>query len=97
LDRLSSPRFHPQNGQSVIYSRRQYHMPDLNGSTTTLHFIDLKTNTTIQLTKPIWGIHDQQVINYSTYSIRNLLFFFFSFIGLIIKQFSFFLIVHLQV
>jgi hypothetical protein len=61
LDRLSLPRFHPQNGESVIYLRRQYHMPDLNGSTTTLHWIDLKTNKTIQLTKPIWSIHDQQV------------------------------------
>ncbi len=61
LDRLSSPRFHPINGQSVIYLRRQYHMPDLNGSTTTLHWIDLQTNKTIQLTQPIWGIHDQQV------------------------------------
>lgn len=39
-------------------------MPDLNGSTTTLHLIDLQSNTTIQLTKPIWGIHDQQVINH---------------------------------
>jgi hypothetical protein len=61
LDRLSSPRFHPQNGQSVIYLRKQYHMPDLNGSTTTLHWIDLQTNKIIQLTKPIWGINDQQV------------------------------------
>ncbi len=61
LDRLSSPRFHPINGQSVIYLRKQYHMPDLNGSTTTLHWIDLQTNKTIQLTQPIWGIHDQQV------------------------------------
>ena len=61
LDRLSSPRFHPQNGESVIYLRKQYHMPDLNGSTTTLHWIDLKTNKVIQLTKPIWSIHDQQV------------------------------------
>jgi len=61
LDRLSSPRFHPSNGQSVIYLRKQFHMPDLNGSTTTLHWLDLQTNQTIQLTKPIWGINDQQV------------------------------------
>ncbi|CAF4094351.1 unnamed protein product, partial [Rotaria sp. Silwood1] len=40
LDRLSSPRFHPINGKSVIYLRRQYHMPDLRGSTTTLHWLD---------------------------------------------------------
>ncbi|UJR35085.1 hypothetical protein I4U23_027860 [Adineta vaga] len=61
LDRLRSPRFHPMNGESVIYLRKQYHMPDLKGSTTTLHWIDLKTNKTIQLTRPIWGIHDQQL------------------------------------
>ena len=36
-------------------------MPDLNGSTTTLHWMNLQTNQTIQLTKPIWGIQDQQV------------------------------------
>jgi hypothetical protein len=29
LDRLSSSRFHPSNGNSVIYLRKQYHMPDL--------------------------------------------------------------------
>jgi hypothetical protein len=61
LDRLSSPRFHPSNGQSVIYLRKQYHMPDLNGSTTTLHWLNLQTNQTVQLTKPIWGVNDQQV------------------------------------
>ncbi|CAF0901424.1 unnamed protein product [Rotaria sordida] len=60
LDRLSSPCFHPINGKSVIYLRKQYHMPDLNGSSTTLHWIDLNTNKTIQLTRPIWGIQDQQ-------------------------------------
>ncbi len=36
LDRLLSPRFHPSNGKSVIYLRRQYHMPDLQGSSMTL-------------------------------------------------------------
>ncbi|CAF5104586.1 unnamed protein product, partial [Rotaria sp. Silwood1] len=35
-------------------------MPDLNGSTTTLHWIDLTTNKTIQLTRPFWGIDDHQ-------------------------------------
>ncbi|CAF1166202.1 unnamed protein product [Adineta steineri] len=60
LDRLSSPRFHPKNGKTVIYLRKQYHMPDLKGSTTTLHWIDLDTNKTVQLTRPIWGINDQQ-------------------------------------
>ncbi|CAF2766157.1 unnamed protein product [Rotaria sp. Silwood2] len=60
LDRLSSPCFHPINGKSVIYLRKQYHMPDLIGSSTTLHWVDLETNKTIQLTRPIWGIHDQQ-------------------------------------
>ncbi|CAF1633908.1 unnamed protein product [Rotaria magnacalcarata] len=59
LDRLSSPRFHPNNGKNVIYLRTQYHMPDLKGSSTTLHWIDLETNKTVQLTRPIWNIHDQ--------------------------------------
>ncbi|CAF5083602.1 unnamed protein product, partial [Rotaria sp. Silwood1] len=57
LDRLSSPRFHPMHGKTVIYLRKQYHMPDLNGSSTTLHWIDLETNKTVQLTRPIWGIN----------------------------------------
>jgi hypothetical protein len=61
LDRLSSPRFHPTHGKTVIYLRQQYHMPDLKGSSTTLHWINLETNKTVQLTRPIWGIHDQQV------------------------------------
>jgi hypothetical protein len=61
LDRLSSPRFHPHHGKSVVYLRKQYHMPDLNGSSTTLHWIDLETNKTVQLTRPTWGINDQQV------------------------------------
>ncbi|CAF1005777.1 unnamed protein product [Adineta ricciae] len=61
LDRLSSPCLHPSDGQSVIYLRKQYHMPDLNGSTTTLHWMDLQTNQTKQLTQPIWGIEDQQL------------------------------------
>ncbi|CAF4345506.1 unnamed protein product, partial [Rotaria sp. Silwood2] len=60
LDRLSSPRFHPTNGKSIIYLRRQYHMPDLRGSTTTLHWLDLETNKNVQLTQPIWGKHDTQ-------------------------------------
>jgi hypothetical protein len=61
LDRLSSPRFHPNHGKSVVYLRQQYHMPDSNGSSTTLNWIDLETNKTIQLTRPIWGKNDQQV------------------------------------
>ncbi|CAF4597992.1 unnamed protein product [Rotaria sp. Silwood1] len=60
LDRLSSPRFHPINGKSVIYLRRQYHTPDFCGSTTTLHWLDLETNKNVQLTRPIWGKHDSQ-------------------------------------
>ncbi|CAF3420771.1 unnamed protein product [Rotaria socialis] len=60
LDRLSSPRFHPINGKTIIYLRKQYHMPDLNGSSTTLHWIDLETKKNVQLTRPIWGINDQQ-------------------------------------
>jgi hypothetical protein len=36
-------------------------MPDSNGSSTTLNWIDLETNKTIQLTRPIWGKNDQQV------------------------------------
>lgn len=61
LDRLSSPQFHPDHGNSAIYLRKQYHMPDCNGSSTTLHWVDLKTNQTVQLTRPIWGTNDQQV------------------------------------
>ena len=61
LDRLSSPRFHPVHGKTVIYLRNQHHMPDLKGSTTTLQWIDLETNKSVQLTRPIWGINDQQV------------------------------------
>ncbi len=61
LDRLSSPRFHPTNGKTVVYLRKQHHMPDLKGSSTTLHWINLETNKTVQLTRPIWGINDQQV------------------------------------
>ena len=63
LDHLSAPQFHPNDGKSVMYLRQQYHMPDSNGSTTTLHWFDLQTNKTIQLTRPIWGIYDQQVID----------------------------------
>jgi hypothetical protein len=40
LDRLSSPRFHPSNGKSVIYLRRQYHTSDLKGSSMTIRLID---------------------------------------------------------
>ncbi len=61
LDRLSSPRLHPTNGKSIMYLRKQYHMPDLNGSSTTLHWVDIETNKTIQLTEPTWGVNDQQV------------------------------------
>ncbi|CAF1089541.1 unnamed protein product [Rotaria sordida] len=60
LDRLSSPRFHPIDGRSIIYLRRQSHMPDVRQSTTTLHWLDLEANNSVQLTRPIWGIHDQQ-------------------------------------
>ncbi|CAF2995766.1 unnamed protein product [Rotaria socialis] len=60
LDRLSSPQLHPTDGRSLIYLRRQYHMPDLRGSTTTLHWQDLQTNKNVQLTRPIWGKQDQQ-------------------------------------
>ncbi|CAF1618776.1 unnamed protein product [Rotaria magnacalcarata] len=63
LDRLASPKFHPIDGSSVIYLRTQYHMPDLNGSTTTLHWLNLKKideKKFVQLTRPIWGIRDQQ-------------------------------------
>ena len=66
LDRLSSPRFHPIHGKTVIYLRQQFHMPDLNGSSTTLHWTDLETHKTIQLTRPIWGISDQQVKLFKT-------------------------------
>ncbi|CAF4642159.1 unnamed protein product [Rotaria sp. Silwood1] len=49
-------------------------MPDLNGSTTTLHWIDLATNKTIQLTRPFWGIHDHQfywIINNTILFLSN--------------------------
>lgn len=82
LDRLSSPRFHPSNGTSMIYLRRQYHMPDLRGSTTTLHWLDLETNTTVQLTRPIWGIHDQQVRRKYLMYFCNGLFSFIVLLGL---------------
>ncbi len=36
-------------------------MPDLYGSSSTLHWVDLETNKTVQLTQPVWGINDQQV------------------------------------
>jgi hypothetical protein len=61
LDDLSSPQFHPYHGKSVIYLRTQNHMPDLKGSSTTLNWIDLETNKTVQLTRPIWDIHDKSV------------------------------------
>lgn len=64
LDRLSWPRFSPGDGSKVMYLRRQYHMPDVNGSSTTLHWADLSdplAAKVIQLTRPIWGTNDQQV------------------------------------
>ncbi|CAF1376460.1 unnamed protein product [Adineta steineri] len=63
MDRLSSPRFCPGDSSKIIYLRRQYHMPDINGSSTTLHWVDMNNPLLpkwIQLTRPIWGIHDQQ-------------------------------------
>ncbi|CAF4369244.1 unnamed protein product, partial [Adineta steineri] len=63
MDRLSSPRFCPSDSSKIIYLRRQYHMPDINGSSTTLHWVDMSDLLSpkwIQLTRPIWGIHDQQ-------------------------------------
>ncbi|CAF4752088.1 unnamed protein product [Rotaria sp. Silwood1] len=36
-------------------------MPNSRESTTTLHWLDLETNKNVQLTRPIWGIHDGQV------------------------------------
>lgn len=62
MDRLSWPRFCPGDGYKIIYLRKQYHMPDLNGSSTTLHYIDIRNSlTSVQLTRPIWNIYDQQV------------------------------------
>ncbi|CAF4462967.1 unnamed protein product [Rotaria socialis] len=58
LDRLSSPRFHPSNGKTIIYLRGQYCMHDLKRYTRTLHWVDLETNKTVQLTRPIWNIYD---------------------------------------
>ncbi|CAF2230295.1 unnamed protein product [Rotaria magnacalcarata] len=53
LDRLSSPKYFLDNGSKVIYLRKQYHMPDLNGSSTTLYFVDINiplSPKTVQLT-----------------------------------------------
>ena len=89
LDHLSSPRFHPYDRKSVIYLRTQYHMPDLKGSSTTLHWIDLGTNKTVQLTRSIWNIHDQSVRlvqRKKNVAYKN----HFSSIGLIIKQLFFY-------
>jgi hypothetical protein len=64
LDRLSWPRFCPDDGSQVMYLRKQYHMPDINGSSTTLHWVNVSDPfnlTTVQLTRPLWGINDQQV------------------------------------
>jgi hypothetical protein len=39
-------------------------MPDINGSSTTLHWVNVSDPfnlTTVQLTRPLWGINDQQV------------------------------------
>ena len=64
MDRLSWPRFRPGDVSKVIYLRKQYHMPDLKGSSTTLHWADMSLPISprpIQLTRTIWGINDQQV------------------------------------
>ena len=64
LDRISWPKFCPTDGSKLMYLRKQYHMPDFNGSSTTLHWLDLTdpTSPTVrQLTRPIWGINDRQV------------------------------------
>ena len=36
-----------------------------------LHWIDLETNKTIQLTQPIWGINDQQVRLFKDHTNKN--------------------------
>ncbi|CAF1481978.1 unnamed protein product, partial [Rotaria sordida] len=53
LDRLSSPKYCPDDVTKVIYLREQYHMPDLNGSSTTLHFVgSSRLNQIFQLNIP---------------------------------------------
>ena len=64
MDRLSWPRFCPGDSSKIVYLRRQFHMPDFNGSSTTLHWVDMSDPVkpkTVQLTRPKWGTHDQQV------------------------------------
>lgn len=39
-------------------------MPDSNGASTTLHWVDISDPLaliTVQLTRPKWDVHDQQV------------------------------------
>ena len=87
LDRLSVPRFHPGDGKSVIYLRKQFHMPDSNGTSTTLQWVHLETNKIVQLTRPIWGKYDQQVSHLGFHRNKNISIIFSS-IGSIIKQYS---------
>ncbi|CAF4574166.1 unnamed protein product, partial [Rotaria sp. Silwood2] len=53
LDRLSSPRFSPDGSSNAMYLRRQYHMPNCNGSSTTLHWVDLNRSSK--------GLQDKQL------------------------------------
>ena len=61
LDRLSSPRFHPVDGKTLVYLHDKHHLTNVKLSTTTLYWLDLETNRTKELTRPIWGKHDKQV------------------------------------
>ena len=61
LDRLSSPRFHPVNGKTLVYLHDKHHLTNVKLSTTTLYWLDLESNRTKELTRPTWGKHDKQV------------------------------------
>ena len=88
LDRISSARFHPVNGQSIIYLRDQHHLTNVKLSTTSLHWLDLETNRTKELTRPIWGKHDRQVKQSDSLPIFKTVEFSFS--GSMKERFSFF-------
>ncbi|CAF1649816.1 unnamed protein product, partial [Didymodactylos carnosus] len=60
IDRISSPVY-SRSGKTIIFLRQQFHMPDSNSSSTTIHWLDLESLKTAQLTRPVWGTNDQQI------------------------------------
>jgi len=67
LDRLSGQVLSP-DGMTIVFTRKQYQMPDSLQSTTTLHIFQLNQGETwmtvstnhkpSQVTMPMWGIYD---------------------------------------